>query len=128
MNRRRPHILLVEDYHANILVATAMLEGFGYDCSVAKDGREALDLVKNQSFDLVLMDVQMPDMDGFEATRVIRQWHKEQGTPHLPIIAMTAHALVGDRERCLEAGMDDYIAKPFEPDDFKSKLERYLGE
>ncbi len=120
------HILLVEDYKANILVATALLEEFGYHYKVAQNGQEALYLVKSQPFDLVLMDVQMPRIDGFEATHFIREWEKEQGGKRLPIIGMTAHALAGDRERCLAAGMDDYIAKPFHPDDFQGKIEKHL--
>lgn len=121
-----PHVLLVEDYKANVLVATALLDEFGYTYTVAGNGQEALHLIKSQSFDLVLMDVQMPGIDGFEATHFIRQWEKETGGKHIPVIGMTAHALAGDRERCLNAGMDDYIAKPFHPDDFKNKMDQQL--
>lgn len=124
---KKVHVLLVEDYKANILVATALLEEFGYDYSVANNGQEALNLVKDHEFDLVLMDVQMPGIDGFEATHFIREWEKDKGGRRLPIIGMTAHALAGDRERCLAAGMDDYIAKPFHLDDFKEKLSKHLG-
>ena len=123
----KAQVLLVEDYKANVLVATALLEEFGYGYAVAGNGQEALLIVKSQHFDLVLMDVQMPGIDGFEATHFIREWEKMQGGKRLPIIGMTAHALAGDRERCLAAGMDDYIAKPFHPDIFKEKLEKYLG-
>jgi len=123
----KAHILLVEDYKANVMVATALLEEFGYGYTVASNGQEALHFIKSQPFDLVLMDVQMPGIDGFEATHFTREWEKTQGSGHLPIIGMTAHALTGDRERCLAIGMDDYIAKPFHPDEFKSKLEKYLG-
>jgi len=122
------HILLVEDYKANILVATALLEEFGYQYTVANNGQEALHFVKGGNrYDLILMDVQMPGIDGFEATHFIREWEKENGG-HTPIIGMTAHALAGDRERCLSAGMDDYIAKPFHPDEFRVKLERRLKD
>lgn len=120
------HILLVEDYKANVLVATALLEEFGYHYTVANNGQEALQLIKQHAFDLVLMDVQMPGIDGFEATHFIREEEKQKGT-HVPIIGMTAHALAGDRERCLAAGMDDYIAKPFHPDEFRARLEKNLA-
>lgn len=123
----KPHILLVEDYKANVLVATALLEEFGYDFTVASNGQQALHYIQNQSFDLVLMDVQMPGIDGFEATHFIRMWEKERKKNPLAIIGMTAHALAGDRERCLEAGMNEYIAKPFHPDEFKSKIEKQLS-
>ena len=123
----KAQVLLVEDYKANVLVATALLEEFGYGYAVAGNGQEALHIVKSQHFDLVLMDVQMPGIDGFEATHFIRAWEKTQGGKRLPIIGMTAHALAGDKERCLAVGMDDYIAKPFHPDIFKEKLEKYLG-
>lgn len=122
----KAHVLLVEDYQANILVATALLEEFGYDYTVANNGQEALNHVKSQPFDLILMDVQMPGIDGFEATHFIREWEKNEGRQRMPIIGMTAHALAGDRERCLAVGMDDYIAKPFHPDLFKDKLDKYL--
>jgi len=122
----KAHILLVEDYKANVLVATALLEEFGYEYSVANNGQEALNMVKDSNYDLILMDVQMPGIDGFEATHFIREGEKESGA-HVPIIGMTAHALAGDRERCLAIGMDDYIAKPFHPDEFKAKLEKHLS-
>ena len=119
-------ILLVEDYKANVLVATALLEEFGYGYVVAKDGQEALHLIKRQPFDLILMDVQMPGIDGFEATHFIREWEKAQGSTRVPVIGITAHALAGDRERCLAVGMDDYMAKPFHPDEFRAKIEKHL--
>lgn len=127
-NLCKAHVLLVEDYKANILVATALLEEFGYGYTVANNGQEALQLIKIQDFDLVLMDVQMPGIDGFEATHFIREWEKQKGLGHIPIIGMTAHALAGDRERCIAIGMDDYIAKPFHPDEFKNKLETHLHQ
>ncbi len=127
-DKSKAHILLVEDYKANVLVATALLEEFGYDYTVAGNGQEALQLIKDRPFDLVLMDVQMPGIDGYEATHFIRQWEQERGHGHVAIIGMTAHALTGDRERCLAVGMDDYIAKPFHPDEFKAKLEQQLAK
>jgi len=104
-------ILLAEDNAVNQRVARAILEKAGHAVVLANNGRNALNLWEKQHFDLILMDVQMPDMDGFEATAAIREREKESGA-HMPIIAMTAHAMSGDRERCLDAGMDDYISKP----------------
>jgi len=119
-----PRILLVEDYAANILVTTTYLEEFGYEYDVANDGNEAVEKIRSgMYYAAVLMDVQMYDMDGLEATRLIREYEKHTSKPRTLIIGMTAHALSGDRERCLNAGMDDYIAKPFSPDTLKSKLE-----
>jgi two-component system, sensor histidine kinase and response regulator len=105
------HILLAEDNRVNQTVASRMLERMGHSVVVANHGLEALALLANQTFDLVLMDVQMPEMDGLTATRNIREGEKRTGA-HLPIIAMTAHAMKGDREHCLEAGVDDYVPKP----------------
>ncbi len=108
----RRHILLTEDNPVNQKLAVCLLEKQGHTVTVAGNGKEALATLDKEAFDLVLMDVQMPEMDGFEATAAIRQ--KENATgQHLPIIAMTAYALKGDRERCLAAGMDGYISKPF---------------
>ena len=104
-------ILLAEDSPVNQKLAIWLLEKEGHTVVVANDGREAVDAVESRQFDLVLMDVQMPEMDGFEATALIREREKRHGR-RLPIIAMTAHAMKGDRERCLEAGMDDYVPKP----------------
>jgi signal transduction histidine kinase/DNA-binding response OmpR family regulator len=104
-------ILLAEDNAVNQRVARAILEKAGHTVVVAHNGENALRMWEKQPFDLILMDVQMPDIDGFQATALIRKKEKESGT-HIPIIAMTAHAMTGDRERCLDAGMDDYISKP----------------
>jgi two-component system, sensor histidine kinase and response regulator len=104
-------ILLVEDNPINQKVALRLLEKAGHSVTVAWNGREAVTTATEREFDLVLMDVQMPEMDGLEATATIRQ--QEHGTErHLPIVALTAHALVGDREKCLQAGMDGYVTKP----------------
>jgi two-component system sensor histidine kinase/response regulator len=105
------HILLAEDNVANQRVACGILKKAGHNVVVAETGKYAVRLLDEQSFDVILMDVQMPEMDGFEATAAIRERERSTGT-HTPIIAMTAHAMSGDRERCLEAGMDDYITKP----------------
>ena len=109
--RRGSSILLVEDNAVNQKLVVRLLEKHGHLISVASDGEEALAVLQRSTFDLILMDVQMPKMDGFEATAAIRE--KEKGTHlHQPIIAMTAHAMKGDREKCLAAGMDGYLSKP----------------
>jgi signal transduction histidine kinase/CheY-like chemotaxis protein len=108
---RRLNILLAEDNAVNQKIATRMLEKLGHTVAVAENGQEALDAIARQDFDAIFMDVQMPEMDGLKATEKIRE--KERQTQlHIPIIAMTAHAMKGDRERCIEAGMDGYISKP----------------
>jgi PAS domain S-box-containing protein len=110
---RRLKLLLAEDNAVNQKLAVRLLERAGHTVVVAEDGRQALAALAEQTFDAILMDVQMPEMDGLEATAVIR--YQERGTGrHVPIIAMTAHAMKGDRERCLEAGMDGYLAKPLQ--------------
>lgn len=117
-------ILLAEDYEPNILVAKTFGELFGYDVDVAENGLYAIKMIRAIPYDLILMDVQMPEMDGLQATRVIRQFERSAKRPPVPIIGMTAHALDSARERCLEAGMDDYIAKPFTPADLARKISR----
>jgi CheY-like chemotaxis protein len=114
--RSRPslQVLLAEDNAVNQRLAASLLEKRGHRVVVAGNGREALLALERQPFDVVLMDVQMPGLDGFEATAAIRARERSSGA-HLPIIAMTAHALKGDRERCLAAGMDGYVAKPLDP-------------
>ena len=107
-------ILLAEDNVVNQRVAVRLLQKQGHTVSVVENGRKALQRLEQERFDLVLMDVQMPEMDGLEATAAIRTQEKTTGQ-HLPIIAMTAHAMAGDRERCLEAGMDGYVSKPIQP-------------
>lgn len=104
-------VLLAEDTPANQKVVTTVLKKRGHSVTVANNGREAVELFKQEHFDVVLMDVQMPILDGFQATAAIREHERDQDSP-TPIIAMTAHAMRGDREKCLEAGMDAYIAKP----------------
>jgi CheY-like chemotaxis protein len=104
-------ILLAEDSVVNQKLAVALLEKHGHQVHVANNGEEAVSTLDSQEFDLVLMDVQMPEMDGYEATEVIRGRERKTGK-HIPIIAMTAHAMEGDRERCLDAGMDGYVPKP----------------
>ncbi len=115
-------ILLVEDYAPNVLVASMFLELFGYTYDLAVNGHEALEKIRKHTYAAVLMDVQMHGMNGLEATRLTREYEAEHNLPHLPIIGITAHALAGDRERCLDSGMDDYIAKPFVPEILRDKL------
>ena len=117
-------ILLVEDNAVNQVLAKRLLEKRGHSVVVAGNGKEALAALEKQSFDLVFMDVQMPEMDGLEATAAIRAKEKISGN-HLAVIAMTAHAMVGDRERCLDAGMDDYITKPIRLDELARVLACY---
>ncbi|HET9840172.1 MAG TPA: PAS domain S-box protein [Candidatus Angelobacter sp.] len=123
---RPAHVLLAEDNHINRMLATRLLEKHGYTFSVAENGAEVLEVLKKQNFDCVLMDVQMPVMDGFEATAAIRNTERLNGR-HLPIIAMTAHAMTGDRERCVAAGMDGYVSKPVKPKELFSAIEEVLG-
>lgn len=104
-------ILLVEDNLINQKLACGLLANLGYDVTLAKHGGEAVVILKEKTFDLIFMDIQMPEMDGFEATSIIRSTEKESGR-HTPIVAMTAHAMKGDREKCIDAGMDEYITKP----------------
>jgi PAS domain S-box-containing protein len=118
-------VLLAEDNAVNRKVATRMLEKRGHQVVVTSNGKEALAALQKGTYDLVLMDVQMPEMDGLEATRTIRG--SERGTGfHQQIIALTAHAVIGDRERCLEAGMDGYLTKPLRPNELDQLLETYL--
>jgi CheY-like chemotaxis protein len=126
--RLRPlRVLLAEDSLVNQKVATALLESHGHQVVVVTNGREAIATLRSQPFDLLLMDVQMPEMDGLEATETIRAKERQTGE-HIPIIAMTAHALAGDRERCLEAGMDAYIAKPIHAREVFEAIATLLGE
>jgi CheY-like chemotaxis protein len=124
--RTRLHILLAEDNIVNQTLAIRVLEKRGYAVEVAVNGRQALDKLKGESFDLVLMDVQMPEMDGLEATAAIREQEKTTGT-HIPIIAMTAHAMKGDRERCLAAGMDGYVSKPAQIQELFEAIEAFTS-
>ncbi len=124
---RPQRILLVEDSVVNQKLAVALLEREGHGVTVADNGRIAVERLKSDPFDIVLMDVQMPVMDGLEATIAIRAREKESGG-HVPIVAMTAHALKGDREQCLEAGMDGYVAKPIRGEELLAALEKFAPE
>lgn len=120
-------ILIVEDNMVNRKVAYFMLDKKGHDVSAVENGQEALTALENKIFDLILMDIQMPVMDGFEATEAIRKKEETTGE-HIPIIAMTAHAMKGDRERCLEMGMDDYISKPLNPVEVFQKIDAAMKD
>ena len=124
-DQRRFKILLAEDNPVNQKVAVRFLQKKGHTVVVAESGKKALDAWRKQTFDIILMDIQMPEMDGFEATARIRE-HEKSTSKHIPIIALTAHAMVGDRERCLAAGLDDYVSKPIDADDLFAAIQRLL--
>lgn len=117
-------VLLAEDHPVNQKLALKQLAKLGYNAVAVSDGQEAVDALEHGDFDVVLMDCQMPVIDGFEATRLIRK-HETQTGRRVPIIAMTANAMEGDRETCLAAGMDDYMAKPVQMSTLQATLERW---
>jgi CheY-like chemotaxis protein len=120
--------LFAEDNLINREIALAMLDETGYDVTVAGNGHEVLAALADQPFDAILMDCQMPEMDGFQVTRMLRRQEALNGHRRTPIIALTANAMEGDRERCLEAGMDDYLAKPFSRDQLLLALGRWTKQ
>jgi signal transduction histidine kinase/DNA-binding response OmpR family regulator len=120
------HILLAEDNAVNQVLAVRILEKRGYSVTVAPNGQAAVKAFQTGEFELVLMDIQMPEMDGFEATAAIREKEKLTGG-HIPIVAMTANALVGDREKCIASGMDDYVSKPIRTSELFATIEKMLG-
>ena len=124
---RQLRILLAEDNAVNQKLATRLLEREGHDVHVVQNGQEALEAIAIGQFDVVLMDVQMPEMDGIEATSVIRTIEAAKGG-HLPIVAMTAHAMRGDRERCIQAGMDGYVSKPIDRRELENLLAAICGQ
>jgi two-component system sensor histidine kinase/response regulator len=124
--RREVCLLLAEDNWINQKMAVTLLQKAGYPVDVVDNGRLAVEAVKSKNYNLVLMDVQMPEMDGFEATQSIRKY-EETSQQHVPIVAMTAHVMQGDRERCLQAGMDDYLTKPLEPEEVFATIERWIS-
>jgi CheY-like chemotaxis protein len=122
---RHGTILLAEDNYINQMVTVRILEGHGHRVVVGANGRLALEILERQAVDLVLMDIQMPEMDGFQATRAIRE-HEAITGAHLPIIALTAHAMDGYRQKCLDAGMDDYLPKPVRSKNLLEVIDRNL--
>ncbi len=126
-HRRNVSVLLVEDKIVNQKIALYIIEKkLGYNTDIANNGKEAIESLEKLNYDLVLMDCQMPEMDGYEATRLIRDEKSSVRDHKIPIIAMTANAMKGDREKCLEAGMDDYISKPINMQEFVNVIKRYL--
>ncbi|MDB5478568.1 MAG: signal transduction histidine kinase [Alphaproteobacteria bacterium] len=122
-------ILLVEDYKPNALVAENYLDQFGFQHDLAENGMIALDKVKQKKYDVILMDIQMPELDGYETTRAIRAYERENSVSKpIRIIGVTAHAQVDDREKCLVAGMDDYISKPFDHHKLKEKIDALIAK
>ncbi len=121
----RAHVLIVEDNLLNQKLALRMLEKLGCRADLAGNGRDAVRMIERGGYDLVFMDCQMPEMDGYEASAIIRQREKESGQ-HLPIIAMTAHTMTGDRDKCMEAGMDDYISKPIRKEDILQVISKWV--
>lgn len=117
-------ILVAEDYFVNQEVTQDILELMDFTVDIAENGREALEKYEAGSYDAILMDIQMPEMDGYQATAAIRE--KENGSSHIPIIALTANALSGDREKCIAAGMDDYLSKPVEAVKLEEILKKYI--
>ncbi len=120
------NVLLVDDNDTNIMVAQDMLEVLGANVAVAKNGLEAISAIQQHDFDLIFMDCHMPEMDGYEATRKIRQLQPHERNYNIAIVAMTASAMIGDREKCLTSGMDDYMTKPIEIDIIQEKLQYWL--
>ena len=127
LRRRQARILVAEDQPVNVDVMLAVLDQLGCRAESVVNGREAVKALKAARYDLVLMDCQMPEMDGFTATRLIRDPTTGTHDPQIPIVAVTASAMAGDREKCIRAGMDDYLAKPIEPDKLSLVLDRWLG-
>ncbi len=126
--RRNVRILLVDDIKVNQTVALGILGKLGFSADTADNGQQAIDMLEAASYDIVFMDVQMPVMDGYQTTRAIRGGKTKAANPDVPIIAMTAHAMKGDREKCLQEGMDDYISKPISPQELSKTLERWLPQ
>jgi len=124
-DHRRLHVLLAEDNPINQRLALRMLEKRGFSVKAVVNGQKALEALADEGFDLCLMDIQMPQMDGFEATAAIRKQEQQSGS-HLPIMAMTAYAMKGDEERCLAAGMDGYVSKPIKPEELFKKIEALI--
>ena len=124
-NKKNYTVLIAEDDISNQKVAKNILERSGYSVVLSNDGKEAVSLYKSDtSIDLILMDIQMPVLDGHEATKVIRNIEKQEQKERIPIIALTAYAMVGDREKCLASGMDDYISKPLKANELLGSIKK----
>jgi two-component system, sensor histidine kinase and response regulator len=119
-------VLLIDDYHVNRVFAEKLLRKFGFlHIDIAEDGMQAIEKYRTSPYDMIFMDCQMPELDGYQATQKLRLF--EEGTPiHTPIIAMTANAMIGDREKCLKAGMDDYLSKPLRAEHLKKVLQTWF--
>lgn len=118
-------ILLVDDNDFNILIAGTYLENFGYAYDISKSGHDALEKIRHKQYAAILMDIQMPVMDGMETTQHIREYEAITGRPRQPIIALTAHPFSGDKESCEAAGMDEYISKPFNPTRLQEVIQKF---
>ena len=118
---RRLHVLLAEDNPVNSRLAVRLMEKLGHSVLAVVNGRAALEALDRDSFDVVLMDIQMPEMDGYRATAALREKEKETGM-HVPVVALTAHAMSTDREKCFEAGMDGYLSKPIDLKELRDTL------
>ncbi len=126
--KRKLRLLIAEDNAINQKVALNIMKKLGYRADAVANGQEAVDALQMVPYDLVLMDLQMPHMDGYEATMQIRKESSKVLNPQIPIIALTAHAMLGDREKCMDAGMDDYLPKPINPQELNAKIEQWAGE
>jgi CheY-like chemotaxis protein len=126
--RKKEPVLLVEDHPSNVLVTSTFLEMMGYDCDVTDNGSEALKKFASKDYALIIMDVQLPGIDGLETTRRIRELEQEKSLSPTPIIAMTSNATVDDRLFCLRAGMDDYLSKPFDRKQLAQKILALTGQ
>ena len=118
-------VLLAEDNPVNRKVAVRVLRRLGWEADVAENGLIAVDLCKHRDYAIILMDCQMPEMDGYTATRSIREWEQAEGRSCIPIVALTAHAMAGERQRCLDAGMNDHLTKPFGLEELRAALDRW---
>ena len=124
---KKPRILVADDTDVNQKIAQLILQKAGYEVDVVENGQAAVEACRRHPYDLILMDIQMPIMDGYEATKRIRDPNSNVINHDTKIIALTAHAMKGDREKCIEAGMDDYLPKPINPNELHHILERYLS-
>ena len=125
IEKKQFNILLAEDNLINQKITVSFLKRLGHSVDVADNGRIAIEKFQSHSYDLILMDIQMPEVSGFEATKAIREIEKKS-SKHVPIIALTAHALVGDKEKCLDAGMDDYLTKPLSYEELNKSISKYI--